>query len=552
MYSLPPQPQFGLRPLALVPILALLLACGAGCDGLSADLDTLDEPEDVGTDPDASNVDPGPDARDADTDPEDTDVECEETDREFCERHEPECGTLEADDECGEVRTVDCSQFEGFGCAPAKECSEANSCECADIDTEDSDSEICNSLGIECGEHVCAEWEDAGLGILDCGYDCEATETCFEDEGVCGCTEDRQRCDEECVLLDADRNHCGSCGDECDFDQACRDGVCISDTTFVYSGSAALQGSDDDNAETDDSTVRKIDGQGQEVWVYDEFDESDESAGWVHDLAVDPDGYVYAASRDGSVHKISPDGEREWDHDHVEPARGVAVTEDGAVYVLYETAELKKFNESGSPEWIHDDLEAGLRFAIAVDSHRVYAGSENLVTRNFDNSDGNHFEIEGDINGIATKTQGVRSFITRVGHGAVAEVSYAGEVTDGLYDPGFDPDATASGTGVALGPGDDVHAGFEGDSQVNSAHAFSGDNTEHIWEFSTGANVFDVAVDPQGYTYVAMVDGTVAKVDDQGQKVWSFDGHDGQVGAVAVDPGTRSAFPDAWTEATAD
>jgi WD40 repeat protein len=63
-----------------------------------------------------------------------------------------------------------------------------------------------------------------------------------------------------------------------------------------------------------------------------------------------------------------------------------------------------------------------------------------------------------------------------------------------------------------------------------------------VWSFTghTGS-VGAVAVDAAGYVYSGSGDGTVRKITPDGVQVWSFTGHTDIVDAVAVDPGLLGA-----------
>ena len=67
--------------------------------------------------------------------------------------------------------------------------------------------------------------------------DCEDALIC--DEGVCGprCDEEDVVCDDVCVDLDSDPDHCGACGSPCDEGFFCDEGTCaVAEITFEYAG----------------------------------------------------------------------------------------------------------------------------------------------------------------------------------------------------------------------------------------------------------------------------------------------------------------------------
>jgi hypothetical protein len=46
------------------------------------------------------------------------------------------------------------------------------------------------------------------------------------DDKVCGCPEGKSRCNDRCVNLERNENHCGSCSNRCAEGQECMEGVC--------------------------------------------------------------------------------------------------------------------------------------------------------------------------------------------------------------------------------------------------------------------------------------------------------------------------------------
>lgn len=284
---------------AIVATLALACQCGPesgiapgdACDEegehqegfVCVDGQWVDETTDVGFDIDEEG--------DVEEDNDVDDEECEpESHEEFCERHDIECGSLEAEDNCGEERTVHCDEFDGYGCDDPKVCVHAeddgdldtNVCRCPSLGDSPA-QEICNYADAECGtvdaEEVCEDWD--GLGEVDCGQcdgddecgeeidnvcgcPCEIDGDCYasgetasdneclicdpeeddeefteaedgtscEDDGVCEsgecvCENEDAICDDECVDLDSNRDHCGECDNECDDDEVCDGGECV-------------------------------------------------------------------------------------------------------------------------------------------------------------------------------------------------------------------------------------------------------------------------------------------------------------------------------------
>lgn len=176
------------------------------------------------------------------------DAECQpESDIEFCQRHGAECGSLEALDNCDELRDVDCQSRSGFGCDYPGQICEQNTCVCPDIERADPISEICAIADVECGDirpfELCPDWEDAPS--INCGV-CATGEICHE--GTCICDDGYTDCSGDCVDLHNDQGHCGDCHNacpddppnfECDFG-AC---VCTPDCTDAECGNDGCNGS---------------------------------------------------------------------------------------------------------------------------------------------------------------------------------------------------------------------------------------------------------------------------------------------------------------------
>lgn len=225
---------------------------------------------------------------DAGEDAADSDACQAESDEAFCERHDVECGSLTAEDNCGDERLVHCEDFGGFQCEEPQICAYAedddeldtNVCRCPDVG-DDPVGQICDYAGAQCGTidggEVCEDWDgmevqcgecddddECGAEIENiCGCPCEIDGSCYADGdanpddacmicdsevaddafveapdgtecgegqvcdgGDCVCGEDFAECGDECVDIDADRNHCGECDNACADDQICSDGEC--------------------------------------------------------------------------------------------------------------------------------------------------------------------------------------------------------------------------------------------------------------------------------------------------------------------------------------
>lgn len=77
-----------------------------------------------------------------------------------------------------------------------------------------NDPEHCGACGAACGQdELCVEGQ--------CGTACGTTEFCLADSQKPGC------CDETCVNLDRNPDHCGACGHACAETERCWNGVCV-------------------------------------------------------------------------------------------------------------------------------------------------------------------------------------------------------------------------------------------------------------------------------------------------------------------------------------
>ncbi len=199
--------------------------------------------------PGYNEADPELDAGgDVDAEPDDAgdDVECiGESDHQLCDQEGAECGTIEAEDSCGNIRNAVCPD-----CTPPNECGagDAGDNECGCEPLTRGDCSIDGALEAECGTH-----DDGCGGTVECD-DCDEG-WCLEDDGVHRCD------DEECVPTpreDAcEDSECGTVGDGCGEQHDCGecDGeydVCTSDNTCECQSESASQFCDRHDAECGD------------------------------------------------------------------------------------------------------------------------------------------------------------------------------------------------------------------------------------------------------------------------------------------------------------
>ena len=278
-------------------------------EALDAGTDDTGTDDDVGTDDDAGTDD-------------DVGEECEpENDDEFCERHQVQCGTFTADDNCDEARTVDCADIGDLECSDPELCMlaedeadlDTNICACPSLDPSDP-SAACTYANAECGtitpEEVCADWDDLGdvdcgecSGDEECGTDipnicgcpCEIDGDCFAanetdgdnvcsicdpdqstdafvdvedgtecdtnavcDTGDCVCDDGYELCNGECVDVNTDPDHCGDCNEPCSTDDPNAEAQCTQGLCEVACLDCEIGGVCVEAQETDDDNVCSI------------------------------------------------------------------------------------------------------------------------------------------------------------------------------------------------------------------------------------------------------------------------------------------------------
>ncbi len=175
----------------------------------------------------------------------------EDLDGESCESMGFEDGNLSCSDDC----TFDVGECTGEG----PECGNGILEYGEECDGEDLDGESCESMGFEDGDLHCSdsctfdtsectgETVLCGDGIIDEGEDCDGDnlgeencrtqgfdggtltcdDTCSFDTTGCVDCGDLTYCDNECVDMNSNMDHCGECSNPCDGDQVCTGGFCV-------------------------------------------------------------------------------------------------------------------------------------------------------------------------------------------------------------------------------------------------------------------------------------------------------------------------------------
>lgn len=140
----------------------------------------------------------------------------DESDAELCARQGKECGMFVGMDLCGEERTADC------GACPQGECQDDNTCS---VCSPESDTNFCLRGGIECGD-LTAEDNCGELRTVACGS-CEPSMLCNPTTHQCDCPAPACVSGSSCGTVS---NACGAsvdCGSCTGVDEVCLDNACV-------------------------------------------------------------------------------------------------------------------------------------------------------------------------------------------------------------------------------------------------------------------------------------------------------------------------------------
>ena len=93
-------------------------------------------------------------------------------------------------------------------------------------------------------------------------------------------------------------------------------------------------------------------------------------------VAIDSEGNVYSGGDDSSVRKINKDGQEIWSFTgHTDFVRAVATDSEGNVYSGGDDSSIRKINKEGQEVW-RFKKETREVYAVAVDSEgNIYSGS---------------------------------------------------------------------------------------------------------------------------------------------------------------------------------
>lgn len=270
-------------------------------------------------------------------------------------------------------------------------------------------------------------------------------------------------------------------------------------------------------------------------------------------VVTDPQGYSYWALGDGRALKLDPDGDPVWIFDDYDDTNeSIAVDADGSVYVSYINGFVRKLDAHGNE--VFDDhwpFEYGSNWAwsIALDSHgRLFLAGHDGVVRRLepDGSEytGDHWPFEGHegpVVDVAVDSQG--RIYTASWDGTVRGISPQGE-SEWVFG-GHDGLVRA----VAVSADGRVYSG-SGEPAVRVTDSDGNEITDGGWprlDFPGQADqVYSLVVDPSGRVLVGTDSSHVIALTEQGQVLWRrFFYQFSRVEDLAVAPGLPGAFPDA-------
>ena len=240
---------------------------------------------------------------------------------------------------------------------------------------------------------------------------------------------------------------------------------------------------------SDSNEVRKLDPEGNEVWVFEGHSSR------VRAVAVDSNGYVYSGSSDNTVRKIDPDGKEVWAFTgHTDLVRAVAVDSEGYVYSGSWDNTVRKISPEGEEVWVftgHSDWV----YTVAVDSNgHVYSGSADNTLRKISPSGNEVWSFTGhsdSVRAVAVDSQGY------VYSGGVDEtVRKIDPEGNEVWGHSFHSNTVG---GIAVDPYGNVYAS-------HSLRTFKIDpDGNEMWMHREGSVVTsqDVTLDSEGYVYVA-------------------------------------------------
>lgn len=259
-----------------------------------------------------------------------------------------------------------------------------------------------------------------------------------------------------------------------------------------------------------DDRVCSLDAGGELQWCTDSLGAS------VYSLVVGGEDAVYAGLSDGDVVRIAKGGDQIVEYsDHDDEIRDLAFDADGYVYTASRDNSSCRLDENLDEEWCYDNHDENIESVTAGADDGVFFGTWSGDLCKLEEQDESASLVWcKDVHSVAPGTSGDNETINRL-------------VTD--------PD------GYLYTASSDFSA-CKWDDEADEQWCFEHDDS----------SVNGVAVDPEGYVYTASSDEDVCRLNEFGEMLWcergDFDSFPYFKEAVAVYPGSYTAFPDAWGE----
>jgi tRNA pseudouridine-54 N-methylase len=274
---------------------------------------------------------------------------------------------------------------------------------------------------------------------------------------------------------------------------------------FLYSG-----GKDD--------TLRRIDSEGNQVWVFTGHSDP------IYSLAVDSSGTVYSGSLDNTLRKIGSNGVEIWSFDFGSALVAVAVDAIGNVYGGSQDSTVRKLSSNGVQIWSFGG-HSGRVNAVAVDANgNVYSGGFDHTVRKISSS--------GSQIWVNTDSSNDVLIVAVDSTGNVYSGDLDGEVRKFDSDGNqiwINTDHVQAVSGLAVDSDGNVYTG-SADGEVKKIDS----SGNEVWTFDFRSNVLRVSLDANGNVYATgRTDFTVRKISPEGNQVWIFGEHTDDVQAVA-------------------
>ena len=280
-----------------------------------------------------------------------------------------------------------------------------------------------------------------------------------------------------------------------------------------------------------DNEVHKLTPDGAREWAYTGHTDQ------VNGVAVDTEGFVYTASSDYEVHKLSPDGALIWSYSgHTDAVIRVAVDAEGFVYTASVDSEVHKLTSDGELVWSFvTPFRAHIDVAVDKNGYVYTASGDRTYKLTPAGEEVWRYDEYGFVNSVAVDADGFVYTNGIVGSGSDSRYEFHKLTPDGELLWRYSEHAIVQSIGV--GPNGFAHTGGSGE-----VHKLTPDG-DPVWVYSEPRDGLGVAVDADGSVYAAAyfsLSHGVHKITPDGDLEWAYSGHSDFVSDVAVFPGAFS------------